>query len=258
MASYKFATVKAKDLHTDYSYQRPLQLAWLKHIKDKFDSSQVRELVLSERQDGSLWVLDGNHTATAAKERYGDDVELRAKIYSGLTVEEEAKLFEQLNSNSKKVEFNDKLRARVAQQDAEALDYVDALESSGIEWGYKGGGRHGRYVAHSAGISILKRYGKESLIKSLMILKASNDKELYTGQICGGICHLISTTNINHDELIRTLKKYSKAEIEKKRRLFGDGSNDATVPTNILYAKGILELYNFGKRKNKIKLKEYA
>lgn len=213
---YILEMVKCSQLKLDLSYQREAEERDIKPIVKDWDDDQVRPLVLSLRENGDLYIVDGNHTKTGALIVKGDDTELPAKIYTDLTVTKEAELFVKLNSNSKKVSFNEKLKAKVTAQDPEAIDYTNALNESGIPWKYKASGNRGYFIGHSGGMRFLKRYGHQKFVEALRTLAIVDDKNLFDVAIVGGLCKILQDTKVESSSLINTLKKVTKDEIQKK------------------------------------------
>lgn len=89
------------DDHADTGYQRPLGERSVQQILSRFDSGEARDIYVSQRTDGTLWILDGQHTAEALR-RLGIK-QWPCRVFQGMTVEEEAIWFDRLNNNSRKI-----------------------------------------------------------------------------------------------------------------------------------------------------------
>lgn len=254
--TYYEKQIPINNLKRDMAYSRPLDKHWVNQIIKNYDPALTKQLIVSKRDTGELYLIDGNHTVASTLEVLGDTAVLSAKIYLGLTVAQEAELFYKHNSNSKKPTYNDKLRARVASNSEDALNYIDAINESGINWGYQTSGHTKRFVAHAGGERCLRLYGKDTLIQSLIILRDSNNGELYTGQILGGICYLVKHTTIDKKELSRKLMVTTKSIIRQHVNRYGDPAHEAVDSSNRIFAKGILDIYNSGKRSKRVKMKE--
>ena len=250
---YYLETVKCGDLMVDDTYQREIVPYWLNKIKKNYDQSLVRPLVLSSRRNRKLYVIDGNHTRTATMELFGPGAELPAKIYSGLTVQQEAELFYKLNSNSKKTSYNNNLKAQYASGDEFIVDYVDALNESGIKWKFTGAGGACRYfVAHNAGTYLYKKYGRSDFVSACGILANTGDREMLTRWMLTGVCYLLSHTSLSPDSITNTLRKITADDIAKRARYYGMPDHGLEA-TGKLYAMAFLDFYNKGRR-NKVKL----
>ena len=74
-ASCEFDTLDVADLQVDSgSYQRALQKRLVGSIRDDFVPAGLGVLTVGRREDGSLWVVDGQTRAAAMKEllKHGD------------------------------------------------------------------------------------------------------------------------------------------------------------------------------------------
>lgn len=249
--NFYFDEVLVKDLKVDPSYQRTIKPHWVKSIVNNYDPMQVRQLILSRRADNSLWVIDGNHTATATLKKFGNEARLQAKIYLDLTVAEEARMFEKLNNNSKKVRYSERLKARVACKDEKALAYISALNKSGIDWLYHGGGKGGAFEAHKDGERLFFSYGEELFVEAMQIMHDTGSRDLYTGFVVGGICYLCKYVSFDKARLIKVLRKADVQTIKKQIALYGSATQNTGAIRDRACAKGIIETYyNKGLRAN--------
>ena len=247
--------IGCKELKVDNTYQRPLIPAWLNSIKKNFDKNQIRILTVSLRENGDCYVVNGNHTRTVALDVLGPDVMLPAEIYTGLTVKDEADLFVKLNTNSKKTNYNDTLRARFASKEPLVVQYISALSESGISWAFSGGGKRGPFVGHAAGLKLFQKYGKDIFIKACQTLELGNDRTLLNSRLLGGVTYLLSNLpeKFTQYDIVNVFHKFSNDEIEKIVRMyFSSIPHDTATSTDKYYAKSILILFNRTKRKNKI------
>lgn len=83
--------VKVRELHVDPNYQRGLSQPRIAAMARHWDPLLADEIKVSMRQDGSLWLIDGQHRMAAAMLANID--ELFAMVMTGLTPEQEADLF---------------------------------------------------------------------------------------------------------------------------------------------------------------------
>lgn len=134
--------VRIDDLRYDYlrwdeagasGYQRPLEEPRVRKYVAAYDPHLVREVVCNRRADGTLWVLDGQHTAEVER-RVGRSV-VRAVIYSGLTPEQEAAIYHQLNTDRRSPNLWNRFGARVTSGDSIAIAVTDIARSCGFRVG---------------------------------------------------------------------------------------------------------------------------
>lgn len=76
--------------------QRDLKPSRVDYLVAHWDHEQLGTPVVNER-GGKFFVIDGNHRANAAREVYGEDHQIQCWTYVGLTEEEEAEKFLQIN-----------------------------------------------------------------------------------------------------------------------------------------------------------------
>jgi hypothetical protein len=105
--------VFAKDLNVDPDVQRYRDEKQVAKLEREWDPLYAGTLVVSQRADGSLWVIDGQHRA-AAGQRVDPEVMLDAEIYTGLTKQAEARMFLSLNRDRKAPRPYDNFRVALA------------------------------------------------------------------------------------------------------------------------------------------------
>lgn len=241
--NFYFDEVLVKDLKVDPSYQRDIKPYWVKQISSNYDPAQVRQLILSRRADGSLYIIDGNHTAKATLAAIGENAKLQAKIYLDLTPIEEARMFEKLNTNSKKVRYSEKLKARVACNEEKAINYISALNKSGIDWLYHAGGKDGPFEAHKDGEYLFFVYGEESFIEAMRILHATGNHDIYKGFTVGGICYICKYVSFDRNRLIKVLSNASSKTLRAQVTLYGTTIHNTGTVRDRACAKSIIETY---------------
>ena len=93
------------------TYQRALHPARVARIAKEFDERVANEPKISFR-DGHYYVMDGQNTIAARKFlNGGEDLQIRCKVYFGMTEREEALLFAQQTGISERLSAGQKLRA---------------------------------------------------------------------------------------------------------------------------------------------------
>lgn len=110
MGSKVFVLVPLEDLHVDESYQRPVQ-NHVKTLAQEWDDMKCDPLKINYRQDGKLYVWDGQHRLVALR-IMGVDYVL-CVITVGLTQEQEAELFGCQGNGIKKPDPYDIFKANV-------------------------------------------------------------------------------------------------------------------------------------------------
>lgn len=120
--------VNLSELSVDRTYQRPVTQK-MERMGQNWKPDIAGVITLSKRSDQTLWIIDGQNRVGAAL--MAGVPELEADIREGLTLEEEAKLFDELNSTHTNVSAIDRFKARLVYHDPEAVDIKNIVESFG-------------------------------------------------------------------------------------------------------------------------------
>lgn len=117
----------------DMRYQREADAAAVNRIASNFSEKLFGVPVLS-RRDGKLYAVDGNHRRMALI-KMGDDCPRMCLVLSGLGVQDEAKLFHDLQKNRRGHHAYGQFKARVTMCDPVALDIVSILRRHDLRIG---------------------------------------------------------------------------------------------------------------------------
>ena len=95
------------------TYQRDLQTDEVKEIIAQFSPYLLNEPKVSFR-NGKYYVFDGQHTIISLLEmNEGKNLQIRCKVYYGMTEQEEAKIFSMQTGAGRKLSPADKIRAEI-------------------------------------------------------------------------------------------------------------------------------------------------
>lgn len=242
--------VMLKDIKVDARYQRELKEAHLKKMTREYDPIRCGVIAVSKREDGSMYVIDGNHRIHASKAN--GVVSLPATVYEGLSVEEEADLFAKLNTGSLKTGFNENLKAMIMAGNEEAVRYESILEQSGISYSLKsrGDGSVNVLVAHSACMNIMRKYGQKILLKTLSVIKESCTRP--DGRLIQGLAAVLTYPDINIARVTKVIRTVPFMDIVRTMMIYSTGTcgSGRSIPM----AKAIATYYNKGMSKNRIDL----
>lgn len=226
-----FAFIDPTTLTTDLRVQRPLDLTRVAELAADFSSDRVGTVIVSEREDGTRVIIDGQ-TRLAAKSKVGHKGSVHAQVYLGLTLDQEASMFLAYN-NSKPVSALDKFLVRVTEGDPVAVEISTIIAAHGwkvmkgggagtiqavnaLERAYTRGGANGAQVVNSVIEAITKAWG--------------HDFAGTNASLVGGIAELILRygPNIDHAKLIREMQATNartllgRARGMKESRIFSD------------------------------------
>lgn len=243
-------------MNVDLSYQRTPEEPRIRKISSGWDDNKANVIHLSQRKDGSKWVIDGNHTRLACERVYGKEHELLCNIHTGLSVKEEAELFVALNKAQKKPSFNETLKASLAAGDQIAVGYINALEEAGLKYSLsKSKNRQDEYRAHNSLISIYKLTPYDLFVRSVKVAISATDgrEDFLKVGLFPGLCSVVvKHPEINDNRLINIIKKTPIGKIIDIANLYKDGSLSGGVSTTIYFRKAYIDLYNKGLRNKKI------
>jgi hypothetical protein len=132
-----YQSLRVGDLEIDKRIQRDaIRESTLDRIRKTYNRRALNTLAVSQRANGKLFLVDGQHRkiVVTEKEPDGKDALVPCKVYTGLNLQEEAKLFVELN-NQEAANPLDKHKARVVQKDPVSLALRDAAQAYNWEIG---------------------------------------------------------------------------------------------------------------------------
>lgn len=127
--------VQPSQLLIDESYQRSLQLgqsqSLIRKIAQHWNWDLCQPLVVSRREDGGLFVIDGQHRLAAARLRE-DITQLPAVVLTYGSAADEAANFVHLNQQRRPLGKVELFRAAVASGETEAVAISDLITEAGL------------------------------------------------------------------------------------------------------------------------------
>ena len=97
--------------------------------KDGWVEAKAQTIDVSERDDGSMYILDGGTRVTHAR-RNGVET-IHARVLNGLTVDQESRLFTELNEDRSRVGIDIRFRNAYKRGDDWAVEIVEAVKRGG-------------------------------------------------------------------------------------------------------------------------------
>ena len=251
------AQINVEDMKVDMSYQRTADVRRVTRIAKNWDDMKANIIHVSKRPDG-YYVMDGNHTRLACKEAGGK--ELLCRIYEGLSKEEEAEIFTELNLSQKKPNFSELLRAKAIASNGLERSYLNLLDVLEIPYTLNGGGTStGKKLrCHAALISVFRGTSFEMMQRALLTAKkATDDREtFYQSGYFPGLClTVIKHPEISDSRLIERVKKHTSsqvAEIADKYKSLQTVHTGGGRSLTVSFMNAYVEIYNKGLRTNRI------
>lgn len=159
---YRFAQVHSSKIFSDQRYQRPVDPVRVKAIASEFDPDFVDPVKLSKRPDGKYYIFDGQHTLEVLKLMNGNrDLNVDAKIYTGLTFEDEARMFAKQDKLRKNVAPHERMKALYWARDENILALKEAVESVGVTFDFTKEAGPMKLTAYDAALKLFTKAGTD-------------------------------------------------------------------------------------------------
>jgi hypothetical protein len=234
-----------KMLGIDPAYQRSIDnttsKALIQRIAKDWNWDLCQPLVVSLREDRSMFVVDGQHRLAAALAR-GDIDQLPCFICSLPDISAEAERFVQFNRNRKALKPLDLWKASVASGDADARQVLSALDAAGL---------HIHSSSNNAKLPLntmvfttglqrcLKEQGYDRLVVILSLLASAFEGQplQYAGTLFNGIAAIIAietrecsplqwSNSARQIKLIECLQSRLQVQwFNRVQRVLAEGSN---------------------------------
>jgi hypothetical protein len=122
--------LRLDDINIDKLYQRDLNNDRIQRISDNWDMKAAGAILVSRRENGSLWVVDGGHRMGAAM--MAGETEILAQVLVGLTPKEEAEY--RLRANYRRPDTpQERFRAQLVAEHAETVEINGIVERHGAK-----------------------------------------------------------------------------------------------------------------------------
>lgn len=222
----RLRSVNLNDLQTDLSYQSPVKTSQVNKIVNNYDPKSIDSIVVNLREDGLYYIVDGQHRVTALKQL--GELSVSAKVHAGLSVEDEAKLYHDINSRPTKTP-NAMAKAKMAHGDEVAEKIDQAVRAAGMNIDYGATNKTNGYIqAYRTLETLYKKFGRNGLTETLALIKRvyGNHSGYFSGFIMSGMAKFLSTyyEDLNMEILENKLQKQGfsnlLAEINKQRPNF--------------------------------------
>jgi hypothetical protein len=247
-------------------YQRPPCDHQIKRIVDNFNPLGLLGIIISQRADGSFWVIDGRRRSLAGKRKYGYHYEVRAYVITGLTIPDEARLFDIFNAKRGPVSTGTRVRALYNANDPKWRGIIDGvLAGLKLDYEFKKSGHKslscGRLRCWGALEKIHDRQdmGIEHLRRTLAFCIAAWDRDphSFSSDCVRGVAAFIARheNDLNpqySDESV--IKKLQTASFKVISRSASEFVVEGTAG-DLAFMYALLRFYNSGKKKEELKTK---
>lgn len=251
--AFETREIAIRDLTIDHSYQRDLVNSRVRAIAEDLDLDRLGTLTISQRSNGALVVVDGQHRVEAVRFHGLDEWEVTCRVYVDLTREQEAELYRHLN-NTRRITAWDDFKAGLVAGDDECRDIARIARATGWEVASSAG--DGKVCCVSTLRSLYRREGGAAALKAALhdAREAWGDNAIGVEKgVLGGLTllHLSCNGELDRPALIRKLAKAKGGPAG----ILGTARQLAELrrqPLARLCAAVIAEHYNRGRRAGQI------
>lgn len=159
--------VPVESLRVAPEYQRHLDESRVRRMARAFDPDAIGTIEVSQRDDGTMYVIDGQHRVALLRAVGWGDQLIPALVHVGLTLADEARIFYLTNTAVKPDAFA-RFNARLVAGDPAAKEVAVAVEAAGCHLA-RGPGP-GAVMAVSAVVRVASNAGPEIVTRVLRIL----------------------------------------------------------------------------------------
>ena len=226
----KYRKIKTEEIQIAAAYQRSLRTSMVSKIVKNYESDAFGVLVVGQREDGSLWCVDGQ-TRLKAAVKLGID-EVPCLVFDSNGKSHEAALFRMLNTQTNQSKLQ-KMKAQLCEGDPNTHELNSIVERCGFKIGFNGekSWPHIRSI-----VPIEQAYEKGILDRVLHIVSGAwgnmQDTHALQVPVLGGLSKLIASHGdvINDIELIGRLQRFAVPQLVAQceaRKMQGGSRADA-------------------------------
>lgn len=248
-----FGNVPLDKVRVDPTYQRDLATKRVTTMAHRWDQDLFGVPVVNLRSDGYYYLIDGQHRFESLRLMKNPPSSIFCQVFVNLTIEQEAALFQQLDTARRGLTAGADFKARLVAGDRAAQEIVEAARANGLTASYSSSGPR-NLRAFTTLLAIHRRVGKHGLNRIFKVIS-----QAWTGDQYVGSSHILlgletffnhyPPREINDKHLIEVLSKESPAGLEAKGKNMSD-SLSSVISTGI--ARSIVGLYNKKMRSNRL------
>jgi hypothetical protein len=247
--------INKRELRMDGVYQRDGDIYRARRIASNFRWAAFGMVIVSERENGNYYVIDGGHRVLAAMMRPDVD-NIPCVVFSGLSRTEEAAAFVYYNAKRRTIVGVSLYRGLVEAKNPEALLLKKVLDELGISVCDRD--RQPDLHCPMDLIKIVHKYGPE-LVKDCLkaVCGAWPDKptqERFGGYVLRGICLFRALADARHisvglGELTKLLERVGLKHLREQAVDMHRGVN---LPMHMAVRYVLIQAWNFKRRTNRL------
>lgn len=246
-SSYVIALRADKLFADQQNYQRDLEAPRVEKMVAEFDSQLVGVLKVSERDDGRYAILDGQHRWAAVCLAHPDAAaaHLVCEVHTGLSVEDEARLYYEIDLKRKKLSWIARWRARRGTGDPSVLAIEEVLARHGLK--VDPSPHDGNIRAAKSLETIVDQLGDLQMLDNVLVVFTSaygRAYDAYDGTIMHGVALVLANYDLDEidlDRLVTQLADMTPRQLRARAKSMRE-IHRGTEPR--LCAAVIVERYN--------------
>lgn len=236
--------IGANELVVDHQYQRPLNENHVEKLQRSFNRDFMGAFIVSERSDGTFYVLDGQHRLEAFRRLHGADTKatLPCMVYTDLSMGDEADIFTSQQA-SQRIHPVDYFKARCFSGDPSALSVASALAEYGLTM---------RIDKSPTSVScphlitdIYEKSGRDWLRRVLRLTTGiyTDDRHAVPASIIGGVHTFLLRygESVDEDRFVDILRSIPKSKIDSTAASMAQFIHERSY---LLYGRAFLHFYN--------------
>lgn len=235
-------------------YQRGIQRKRVELIAANFNEYVANEPKVCFR-NGKYIVIDGQHTIEGRILRNGGkDVPILCKVYTGLSVQQEALLFAEQNGFSEPLTAGIKLRAKVVGGDAVSEAFLTANHRIGLTVDYSQQMSDYRIGCVGTAFRLYQTMGEDIYCETMQLIVDAwgGRSDSFRASVLKGMMHFVELyrNEYSKERLVRALRSTHPMEIYRTGM-----DNPAKLPGWKKYVFPIYTAYNGKSRKDALPMK---
>lgn len=204
-----YENLKVRKLKIDSQVQGSLQVKRVNNIVQNFDAKFVGTIVVSKRESGEYFVMDGFHRSTALKRLNIEDA--FCEIHEGLTLEDEAQYYLAYNKHRKNPRAVDDYKVSITAGVPEVIAVDSILKELEIEVS------ESEFRSPKALLDMHKNYGLEIAKNSIELYADAWGKKNLIGKYIKVLAKFIKDNEgrIDLSILANSMKKYKFLDVDQ-------------------------------------------
>lgn len=210
-------------------------------LKNDFDPEVMGYIVVSHR-DGWYYVVDGQHRRAGALAYLGDSSQqVQCRIFSGLTSEEEAELFLQLNDQKRQSPMS-KYKTSLTAGRAEECDVERICRSLDLRIGLDKSCEEISCI--TAIMNVYRKHGPAAFSFAMRVIRDAYGYDGFKNHMIEALALITDRygTGMNEKALIERLDKKGLTDLNRSAKSMKEATGN---PLSQCYAHSMIQFYNY-------------